>query len=78
VSSSPRSPSEHYEQGERLQTVAERLSIDLSLRDLSALLVVGHALLALAPRRGSRAAGPPDRHTDGNGLPPHLSWGDGR
>jgi len=70
----PRSPSEHYQEASRLLATAESPTVDPGLRDLSARLALAHAVLTLAPRRARRVERPA-RHA-GNGLPPHLQWGD--
>jgi hypothetical protein len=74
MSTVARSPSEHYQEAERLLATAESPTVDPGLRDLSALLVIGHALLAAAPRRALRGHEP--RYTNHGGIPPHLTWGD--
>jgi len=69
----PRSPAEHYADSERLLAAAES-SVTDQLQNTTALIALTHAVLTLAPRkarRGERQA----RHA-GNGLPPHLTWGD--
>jgi hypothetical protein len=64
----PRSPSEHYAEAERLIRATQETPAN------GPTLAVAHALLCLAPRRARRVQQP--RHTSGNGLPPHLTWGD--
>jgi hypothetical protein len=61
-----RSPSEHYTEAERLLATAESPTIDPGLRDLAAMLVIGHALLASAPRRARRRPEPPAPRHGGN------------
>lgn len=62
----PRSPADHYAEAERLLTVAESPTIDPGIRDLSALLVIGHALMAAAPRRARRQQRPPAARRHGS------------
>ena len=73
----PRSPAEHYTESERLLRVAEDAAIDPGIRDLAARMATVHAVLTLSPRRARRRdESRLPRHADGNGLPPHLTWGD--
>jgi len=70
----PRSPAEHYADAERLLAAAETSRTD-GIQQTDALIALGHAILTLSPRKARRPARLA-RHADGNGLPPHLSWGD--
>jgi hypothetical protein len=49
----PRTPSEHYQQAERLLAAAES-SRTAEIQSVDALIALGHAVLATAPRRRSR------------------------
>jgi hypothetical protein len=73
VPTQPRSPSEHYAESERLLRVAETSVVE-EIQTITALLALTHAILTLAPRKARRVERQP-RHA-GNGLPPHLNWGD--
>jgi hypothetical protein len=73
VSSSPRSPAEHLQEAERLLAVAES-SVTDSIQSSAALIAIGHAILTLSPRKARRVERQA-KHA-GNGLPPHLTWGD--
>jgi hypothetical protein len=64
----PSSPSDHYQAAERL------LRATAETPENSATLAVAHAVLCLAGRRARKVRQP--RHSPGNGLPPHLGWGD--
>lgn len=68
MSSPSRSPSEHYQEAERL------IAATAETPQSAPLLALAHALLAAAPRRALRGHTPPDH----GGLPPALSWGDER
>jgi len=73
MSTQPRSPAEHYADAEPLLAAAEG-SITERIQTASALIALAHAVLTLSPRRArrlERAA-----RLAGNGLPPHLTWGD--
>jgi hypothetical protein len=74
VPTQPRSAQHHYSESERLLGVAESPSIDPGLRDLSAMLALGHAILTLSPRRARRVERP--RHAGNGTLPRSVTWGD--
>src|SRR5262249_26260472 len=57
-----------------LLTVAEDAAVDPGIRDLAARTAIAHAVLTLSPRTAPRFE-PQPQHA-GNGLPPHLTWGD--
>ena len=71
ISTQPRSPAEHYNDAERLLAVAES-SVTEQIQHTSALIALTHAILTLSPKRARRGL---PRHA-GNGLPPHLHWGE--
>jgi hypothetical protein len=73
MATQPRSPSEHYQDAERLLAAAES-SITDGIQTVSALLAVGHALLAQAPRRARRVERQA-RHADNGSPPPSVQWG---
>lgn len=52
--STPRTPSDHYGESERLLRVAESSGTDRRIQQVAALTAIGHALLAAAPRRARR------------------------
>ena len=76
MNSAPLTSAEHYAESLRLLRVAEDAAIDPGIRDLAARMATAHAGLTLSPRRARKRAPEPGRHADGNGLPPHLTWGD--
>jgi hypothetical protein len=62
MSSSPRSPAEHYREAERLLRAAKS-SVEQAMQTTAALAAIGHAVLAnvsrrRAPRRSTPPAGP--------------------
>jgi len=59
---------QHYQQSERL------IAATAETPENAPMLAVAHALLAQAPRKARRVERQA-RHA-GNGLPPHLTWGD--
>jgi hypothetical protein len=75
VPTQPRSPAEHYAEAERL-VAAAKFSITEQMQNTAALIALTHAVLTLSPRRARRVERQA-RHA-GNGLPPHLTWGDER
>jgi len=75
MSTQPGSPSEHHVAAERLIAAAESGVPELiqrseavcdtaaaQIRQIEALLAIGHALLAQAPRRARKRQDPPARH----------------
>ena len=66
MSSTPplRSPAEHYQAAERLLAAGE-LSVTEPIQNSAALIAIGHALLAAAPRRARRRPSEPGRHVTG-------------
>jgi hypothetical protein len=76
MATQPRSPSEHYQDAERLLEVAESQAVDPGLRDLSAMLALAHATLASAPRRARRQPAPAGRHAGGTTAQQRWLFGD--
>jgi hypothetical protein len=74
MSSSPRSPQEHYRDAERLLAAAESSRTE-QIQTVDALIAIGHALLAAAPRRARKPEQRPARHTTSD-LPRSVTWGD--
>ena len=74
MTSSPRSPAEHYAESERLLGVAEDAAIDPGIRDLAARMATAHAVLTLSPRRARRGERQAPHAGNGN-LPPSFRWG---
>ena len=58
MTSTPRTPADHYREAERLLGAAES-SRTSEIQSSDALIAIGHALLAAAPRRARRLATPP-------------------
>jgi hypothetical protein len=73
MSTQPRSPAEHYADAERLLAAAESSVAD-GIQTVSALIAIGHALLAAAPRQARKR---PPKHGAGP-LPQSITWGDER
>jgi hypothetical protein len=73
MSSTPRTPAEHYAAAERLLAAAETSRTD-GIQQTDALIALGHAILTLSPRRARRVERPA-KHAGGQ-LPPSLDWGD--
>jgi hypothetical protein len=74
VPTTPLTPSDYYVEATRLLSVAQSPGVDPGIQQTAALAAIASALLCSAPRRARRAERPA-RHA-GNGLPPHLTWGD--
>jgi hypothetical protein len=70
----PDTPASHYEQALRWLEIAESSGAEAELRDLAAQISLVLAVLTLSPRKARRVERQA-RHA-GNGLPPHLTWGD--
>jgi len=69
----PRTPAEHYQQAERLLAAAES-SRTAEIQSVDALIALGHALLATAPRRRSRRRPTHNPHADYVGGSPRQRW----
>jgi hypothetical protein len=70
VSSSPRSPSEHYVEAERALAAAES-SVAEQMQNSAALIAIAHAILTLSPRRARRG---PDASSPQSGGSPQQRW----
>jgi hypothetical protein len=69
MSTEPRSAAEHYLEATRLLAAAES-SVTDGIQQTAALIAIGHALLAAAPRRARKAPHEPARH----GGSPQQRW----
>jgi hypothetical protein len=73
MNSTARTPTEHYAEAARLLAAAES-SRTAEIQCVDAAIAIGHALLALAPRRArrQRSGAPPARPTSGGS--PRQRW----
>jgi len=70
MTSPSRSPREHYRDAERLLAAAETSRTE-QMQSVDALIAIGHALLAAAPRRARRQPHQPGQHI---GESPTERW----
>jgi hypothetical protein len=70
MTSTPRTPADHYRDAERLLAAAES-SRTTEIQASDALIALGHAVLATAPRRARRRPAIPPSTTGGS---PRQRW----
>jgi hypothetical protein len=73
MNTSPRTPAEHYREAERLLGAAES-SRTAEIQSTDALIALGHAVLALAPKRRSRQRPESDVPRRISGGSPRQRW----
>jgi hypothetical protein len=74
MSSTPRTPRDHYVDSERLLAVAESTGTDPQVQAVAALTAIGHALLAATPRVARRRDRTEQHHQRPAGGSPRQRW----